>query len=190
MRSIALSIAHRVQGLDAQAEDAARLIADEASRLYDAMHGMIPRLTPLVLDSFGLAEALGDLVERTRRSHAGLQIELSVELGDAALGSDTTLALYRAAQEGISNALRHGQAGRIDLRVAGTADAVTLDLRDDGTGLLHDWSERAGHHGLRWLAERVEALGGAFHVEAAAPRGVRLQVQLPLTAPAEAVGVE
>jgi two-component system sensor histidine kinase UhpB len=190
MRSIALSIAHRVQGLDAQAEDAARLIADEASRLYDAMHGMIPRLTPLVLDSFGLAEALGDLVERTRRSHVGLQIELRVELGGAALGSDTTLALYRAAQEGISNALRHGQAGRIDLRVAGSADAVTLDLRDDGAGLLHGWSERAGHHGLRWLAERVEALGGAFHVEAAAPRGVRLQVQLPLTAPAEAVGVE
>src|SRR6185369_6574174 len=63
MRSMALSFAQRVGALDAQAEQAARLIADESSRLYDAMHGIIPRLTPLVLDNFGLAEALDDLVE-------------------------------------------------------------------------------------------------------------------------------
>src|SRR5205085_3859322 len=44
MRSMALSIAQRVQASDAESERAARLIADESSRLYDAMHGLIPRL--------------------------------------------------------------------------------------------------------------------------------------------------
>ena len=48
MRSMALSVAQRVSALDAPAEQAARLVADECSRLYDAMHGIIPRLTPLV----------------------------------------------------------------------------------------------------------------------------------------------
>ena len=186
MRSIALSLAQRVHTLDPEAESAARLIADEASRLYDAMHGIIPRLTPLVLDNFGLGEALGDLAERTRRSQPGLQIALRVELGGAALGSDAALALYRAAQEGISNALRHGEAKSLQLAVIGAADAVTLELCDDGKGLAPDWAGRTGHYGLRWLAERAEALGGTFGVEPREPHGVRLQVQLPL----EAVALE
>lgn len=182
MRSMALSIAQRMHTLDPQAEQAARLIADESSRLYDAMHGIIPRLTPLVLDNFGLAEALDDLVERTGRSQPGLRIELRVELGHAALGSDAALALYRAAQEGISNALRHGQARILQLAVACDAGAVTLDLSDDGNGLAPDWSTRTGHYGLRWMADRVEALDGEFRIETVSPRGVHLQVRLPLNA--------
>ena len=180
MRSMALSIAQRVRTLDPQAEQAARTIAEESSRLYDAMHGMIPRLTPLVLDNFGLAEALADLVERTRRSQPGVQIELHVDLADAQLGSEPALALYRAAQEGITNALRHGQAQHVRLSVQGRAAEVVLELVDDGVGLAPGWADKAGHHGLRWLGERVCILGGQFEVAAATPRGTQLSVRLPL----------
>ena len=186
MRSMALSIAQRTHGRDAEAEQAARLIAEEASRLYDAMHGLIPRLAPLVLDRFGLADALDDLVERTRRSQRdAVQLELQVALGEAHLSADAALALYRAAQEGITNALRHGQARRIALRVeASAADAaapvVTLEVVDDGRGLAAEPAPaRRGHHGLRWLAERVEGLGGSFAVERVAPHGTRLRASVP-----------
>ena len=181
VRSMALSIATRVRLLDPQSEQAARLIADESSRLYDAMHGMIPRLTPLMLDNFGLADALTDLVERTQRSHADVSIALKVELADAVLGSDASLALYRAAQEGVTNAMRHGQAHRVQLTVMGHAGEVTLELIDDGQGLASDWAQRPGHHGLRWLGERVQGLGGSFEIAPALPRGVRLHVSLPLS---------
>ena len=185
MRSMALSIAQRVGPLDAQAEQAARLIAEESSRLYDAMQGMIPRLAPLVLDSLGLAEALGDLTERTRRSHAGVQIDLRVDLAGASLSGDAALTLYRAAQEGITNALRHGQADQLALSVQGGPNAATLTLTDNGHGLAADWQQRPGHHGLRWLRERVEALGGSLHLRAADPQaalrpGATLHVELPL----------
>ncbi|MDL2338517.1 MAG: HAMP domain-containing protein [Pseudomonadota bacterium] len=183
MRSMALSIAQRTRGRDAQSEQAAQLIADESARLYDAMHGMIPRLTPMVLDNFGLAEALGDLVERTRRSHPDIQIDLQVDLADTPLDTEQALALYRAAQEGITNGLRHGQATLLGLTVRREADAVLLRLIDNGIGLAPDWAQRVGHHGLRWLSERVEALGGAFEVGAAPSQGVLLQVRLPLPAP-------
>lgn len=186
MRSMALSIATRVRSLDPEAEQAARLIAEESSRLYDAMHGIIPRLTPLVLDNFGLADALNDLVERTRRSHADVQIALKVELEDAVLDSDASLALYRTAQEGLTNAMRHGQARQLALVVQGRAGEVTLELIDDGQGLPPKGSQRSGHHGLRWLAERVQGLGGSFEIAPASPRGVRLHVRLPLPATAEA----
>ena len=109
MRSMALSIAQRTASADPQVERAARLIADESSRLYDAMHGIIPRLTPMALDSLGLGEALNDLVRRTRSNHAEVEIALQVELAGANLSSDAALALYRVTQEGITNA--RGGAG-------------------------------------------------------------------------------
>ncbi|MGY4831040.1 HAMP domain-containing protein [Sphaerotilaceae bacterium SBD11-9] len=179
MRSMALSIAQRMKSLDPQAEAAARVIAEESSRLYDAMHGIIPRLTPLVLDNFGLAEALADLVERTRRSHPGVQIELHTEMGEARLGSDAALALYRAAQEGLTNAVRHGQASHIGVSLRAGSQDVALDVLDDGVGLPAGWADKKGHHGLRWLAERVQGLGGRFELQPAAANGVLLSVHIP-----------
>lgn len=189
IRSLALSIAQRVHGRDADSEQAARLIADESSRLYDAMHGLIPRLTPLVLDSFGLADALSELVQRTRASQPGLQLESRVALGDTHLSGDAALALYRAAQEGITNALRHGQADRVALDVKAVDGAVELDVVDNGSGLAPDWAQRTGHYGLRWLRERIAGLGGRIELSGHAPRGTRLMVSLP-AAPAGLAGAQ
>jgi len=189
MRSMALSIAQRVQALDPQSEQAARLIAEESGRLYTAMHGMIPRLTPLVLDKFGLVAALEDLVERTRNSHGGVQVEwhLEIELDRLRLDTDTALVLYRAAQEGITNALRHGEARHIVLALQGDEQTVKLTLTDDGRGLPGPDAARetsTGHYGLRWLAERIDSLGGDLRLEPAAPSGAQLTVRLPLPAAA------
>lgn len=193
IRSMALSVAQRTQGRDDTSAQAARLIADESSRLYDAMHGLIPRLTPLVLDSFGLAEAMRDLAERTRQAHAGVQVDLQLRLDEAPIDPDAAIALYRAAQEGVTNALRHGQATQLRLSVergSGTSgttpdgaparDGLRLVLRDNGKGLPAEGLQREGHYGLRWLRERVEALDGRVALEPATPHGAQLQVWIPL----------
>jgi two-component system sensor histidine kinase UhpB len=185
IRSMALSIASRTQGRDAEAEAAARLIAEESSRLYDAMHGIIPRLSPLVLDRFGLAEALADLAERTRRSQ-GIDVQVQVDLaalGEAPLQPDTALAVYRAAQEGMSNALRHGHATRLQLAVQVQGSDLLLELADNGAGLpAGGVPPGAGHHGVRWMAERAQALGGHFELLARAAGGTLLRLQLPVAA--------
>jgi len=186
MHSMAVSIAQRVRGIDAQAEQAARTIADESSRLYEAMHGIIPRLTPLVLDNFGLADALADLVERTRRSQSGVVIDLQADLGGASLDADTALALYRGAQEGTTNALRHGHASHVRVELRRDGDTALLTVTDDGVGLGAD-PPPSGHHGLRWLAERAEGLGGTFRIASREARGAELQVRLPLQAAEAAV---
>jgi two-component system, NarL family, sensor histidine kinase UhpB len=182
MRSLAVSIEQRVAATDKPSAEAARVIAEEASRLYDAMHGIIPRLAPLVLDNFGLVEALNDLVERTRRSHEGVAIDTDFAIGDAPLPPELALTLYRAAQEGITNALRHGQAQHVQLSLHSDAREVTLELTDEGVGLPAAGWRRTGHYGLRWLAERVETLKGELRVEANTPRGVRLLIRMPTIA--------
>jgi len=180
IRSLALSIAQRTQDTDPTAAQAARVIAEESSRQYEAMQGLIPRLAPLVIDRFGLGAALDDLVVRTRRLHPGVAVQLACALDGVALSPDAALALYRAAQEGITNALRHGHARRLDLDVRATEDGdLCLTLDDDGEGLAADWHAPSGHHGLRWLQERVGDLGGRIEVAPAGTRGVRLQVRVP-----------
>ena len=107
-----------------------------------------------------------------------MQVEVDIALGDTPLSSDAALALYRTAQEGITNALRHGQATRLTLSLRASGDIVSFELLDDGRGLSADWAERPGHHGLTWLRERVESLGGQFMLEPASPRGVRLRAEV------------
>ena len=107
-------------------------------------------------------------------------LDAELTLGNARVPADAALALYRAAQEGITNALRHGEATHLTLRLAGTADEVALLLRDDGRGLPEGGPPRDGHYGLRWLRERVEALRGSVTLENLPPRGAQLAVRLPL----------
>jgi two-component system, NarL family, sensor histidine kinase UhpB len=179
IKSLALAVAQRSAGRDDESQRAATLIAGESTRLYDAMHGLIPRLAPTLLDRFGLVDALRDLVERARASQPGITIEATLDAGDAALSHDAALALYRAAQEGITNAVRHAKPQHIRVELAAQHGTVSLRVTDDGSGLADGWAQREGHYGLRWLRERVAALGGQFAVAAAPGRGVRLDVTMP-----------
>lgn len=181
IRSLAMSVARRCEHADPQTAQAVHVISEEAGRLYDHMHGMIPRLAPMALDTLGLGDALGDLMDRLRASHPEVHFELQLRELPEHLGGVTALAAYRAVQEGITNALRHGRAGRIAV-TAGTADGrLALAVRDDGAGLPADWRS-SGHFGLRWLSERMEALGGRFTIANRDGGGVELRAEIPLTA--------
>lgn len=178
IRSLAMAIT--TQSKDPGTTDAARLISEEAGRLYDAMHGLIPRLMPLSLDTLGLADTLENLVRDWQRRYP--QVALSARHAlSADLGPSVTLTIYRVAQEGLINALRHAQATRVEIDLQAHPDRILLTITDDGVGLPPDWS-RPGHFGLRGLAERVEHLGGDFKVGNCMPHGVRITAEIPLVA--------
>src|SRR3984893_5736554 len=176
IRSLATAIA--TQSGEPAMSEAARLISQEAARLYDAMHGLIPRLAPLSLDMLGLAESLESLVRDWQRRHPALLLKLRHQL-PADLGASVSLAAYRVVQEGLVNAVRHAQARRVMIDVSSTAERMIVSVGDDGVGLSAHWS-RPGHFGLRGLAERVEHLGGSLQVRNSEPHGVTLTAEIPL----------
>ena len=180
IRSLALAIASQAGAHDSSTADVARLISEEAARLYDAMHGLIPRLTPLSLDTLGLAATLESLVRDWQRRHPSVALSLSQEL-PLELGPSVTLTIYRVVQEGLINALRHAQASKVDIAVQCDARRIVATVTDDGVGLPTGWA-RPGHFGLRGLAERVQQLGGTFSVGSAEGRGVKLAADVPLGA--------
>ena len=178
IRSLAVAIAAQGGARDPPTAEAARLISEEAARLYDAMHGLIPRLMPLSLDTIGLADTLENLVRDWQRRNPHVRLSLEHDLS-APLGPSVTLAIYRVVQEGLINALRHAQASRVAIQVQADANKVVVTVADDGVG-MPALGMPPGRFGLRGLAERVAHLGGFFEVGASAPHGVRLSAQIPL----------
>jgi two-component system, NarL family, sensor histidine kinase UhpB len=176
MRSLAMAIA--TQSSETGISEAARLICDEAARLYDAIHGLIPRLRPLSLDTLGLAESLENLVRDWQRRQPTPLLSLRHQLASD-LGTSVTLAAYRVVQEGLVNALRHAHATRVMIDVSSTERRMIVSVTDDGVGLPAQWS-RPGHFGLRGLAERIEHLGGTLQVRNNEPHGVCLTAEIPL----------
>jgi two-component system, NarL family, sensor histidine kinase UhpB len=179
IRSLAIAIATQGGVRDPSTGETARLISEEAARLYDAMHGLIPRLMPLSLDTLGLADTLENLVRDWQRRNPAISLTLEHDLA-APLGPSVTLAIYRVVQEGLINALRHAQASRVAIAVQSNAQRIVVSVTDDGVGMPSQGAQ-PGHFGLRGLAERVGHLGGTFDVSECKPHGVRLSAQIPLT---------
>jgi two-component system sensor histidine kinase UhpB len=175
IRSLAQAIA--TQQDRERTVEAARLISEEAARLYDAMHSLIPRLAPPSLDSLGLVATLENLVRDWQRRHPAVAIRLEHRL-PADLGPSVTLALYRVVQEGLVNALRHARAAHIDIRLEADGERLRVQVADDGLGLPADWA-RPGHYGLRGLADRLRQLQGECTVAARPEGGTLLSAEIP-----------
>jgi len=95
-----------------------------------------------------------------------------------ALPNAYRLALYRTAQEALTNVQRHAQASQVWLVLSTTNTAVSLLVSDDGQGLTLS-GEQTGF-GLRGLGERAAELGGELHLEARRGGGTQLTFSLPL----------
>jgi two-component system sensor histidine kinase UhpB len=180
-------LAARLPETDALGREAAQLIDSEAARLYDAMHGMIPRLTPLALGPLGLPDALRDLVASLRRRHPGFEFSLRTEGPDTPVDPGPALVAYRTAQEALNNAIKHSGGTHLDLLLTRDTHTMTLTLTDDGRGLPPP-GERPERFGLPGLRERAAALGGDFVAERRPEGGTRVSVHLPCQAPAEMGG--
>lgn len=164
----------------------ARELADLA---YRETRAAISGLHSLVLDDLGLVAALESLAQ-TATSDAGPQIRLFV---DPAVPIDdipdhAATALYRIAQEALSNAVRHADATSVVLSMRHVGDSIVLGCADDGKGFdsAERRTERAQdgegtqHFGLSSIAERCAVIEASLRVESAPGRGTTILVELPL----------
>jgi len=179
IKSLGFAISHRAQGQDVRIAESARMVVACADAMYESVHQMVGQLRPLALDRFGLADALQDLVEQARTQHPGVHIQLQIESPLNAVLGERATAVYRIAQESLTNALRHAQAQQITLHVRAEPQQLVLEVRDDGRGLHKDW-EQTSHFGVIGMRERAESLGGTFVIEPIGAGGVRMRATLPI----------
>ena len=141
-------------------------------------------LRPIYLEDLGLVPAL-DMMARDMGKALDLPILFQTEGTSQRLPPNTELALYRIAQEGLSNVARHAQATQALISLTFDAEGVCLNIRDDGKGFDVPDSPAemapAGHYGLLGIQERAEAIGARLRIHSEAGAGTQLAVCLPLT---------
>jgi len=117
---------------------------------------------------------LDDLVAQARG--AGLEIDAAVEGRARTLPSAVELAAYRICQEAVTNVLRHAGPARAHMRLAYGADALVVEVDDDGRG---GSGRNGGGTGLSGMRERAAALGGTFEAGPRPGGGFRVRASLP-----------
>ncbi|MFA5838263.1 MAG: ATP-binding protein [Bellilinea sp.] len=140
-------------------------------------------LRPIYLEDLGLAAALEMLAkESTQVGRTPVKFEVSGE--SHRLAPEVEVALYRMAQEALSNAQQHAQAFQIWLQLRFTPETVTLTISDDGAGFevpeMPDVYARQGHFGLLSLTERAELIGGDLKIWSGG-KGTKIEVTVPQT---------
>ncbi|MEU9305646.1 sensor histidine kinase [Streptomyces sp. NPDC048269] len=136
-------------------------------------------------EPFSLSTALADLVHHVDGGPPSVTLSLAGD--EHGYRAEALTALYRAAQEGITNARRHADATRVELSAVYGDHEARLVVADDGRGFPADSRTRQSGFGLRGMRERLALLGGRVQVEAAAGRGTVLTVTVPRTAGPAAV---
>ena len=155
-------------------------LRDLAAQTLDEVRKLALELRPSVLDDLGLVAALRQHVRATEE-RTGLSTQLTVSGLDEAdrLPASVETALFRIAQEAITNAIRHANAHSVQVRLRRGPDAVTLEVRDDGVGLGATAGLDAEHQGLFGMRERAHLLGGTLQVANVSPRGTLVQASIP-----------
>ena len=177
VKTIATSLANRTRDKQPDLHQPAQTIVDVSAQMYDAMHGIVRQLRPLVLDQLGLQAALQELVGSQQARHPGIRFSLAISGDLARVSAEVAIAAYRMVQECLTNVVRHAEATEADVSVNAATD-LTLTVRDNGRGQRADPNDRSERYGLIGMRERAEGLGGSFQWQG--DKGVRVVVSLPL----------
>lgn len=187
MAAALFSVDLAIAALGGSPEDARGELQNARVLLRDALddvRGMMTGLRPRILEERGLLAALESLSGTTPLWGPSLIVDSHGFDADMRLAPDIELALYRIAQEAISNARRHGAAEQVQVSIERTSGAVTLTIRDDGHGFL---PHRIGPpslvgFGLPGMRERANALGGELTIESSPGKGTLVAVTAPIAA--------
>lgn len=141
----------------------------------DEVRGIARSLRPSVLDDLGLPYAIHALADVTEEQ-GGVEVERRIEFVLPPLPEPGELALYRIAQEAVTNALRHADARRIEICLQPKGRGVYLEIRDDGRGMLYANEVEGG--GMRGMRERAVAVGTDLQIESRPGSGTRVWVSV------------
>jgi len=178
---VALSSAlRRGAGYEAVVTDAVVQLGEEIAKL----RGLITDLRPASLSELGLQAALEALAHRVS-TRTGTEVKTVVALAfDAGaererLDHELEEAIYRVAQEGLTNASKHAHASHVEVKVIERTREVELTVTDDGVGF--DPASASRGYGLAGVRERADLVGGTARVDSSPGGGTTLSAIFPAT---------
>ena len=151
------------------------------ARSLDELQRLIANLRPSHLDDLGLPAALRWWAGETQKV-AGITVTVTVAGTEHPLASPVKIALFRIAQEALTNVIKHAQAQNVAITLTYSGADVRIEVQDDGWGFDVERAmsdERRQSWGLLGMRERASLLGGEFTLDSHPGRGTRIAVVIP-----------
>ena len=175
LTAVALRAEHALGQGGLEGQDLAELAAVVQQSLQD-LRRISRELRPEALDELGLVNALIALCSRVAEQ-SGLQVHRRLDAGLPALSPGVELAVYRVAQEALTNAMRHSKATEATVSLSREQGALALTITDNGKGLDEDLVEGGGLTGMR---ERAMLIGADLAITSDPGAGVTVRLRLGL----------
>jgi len=141
-------------------------------------------LRPIYLEDLGLVTAL-EMLTRETESGSGVKVTFRKQGNEKRMAAPVELALYRMAQEALSNVSRHARASQANLSIRYQDEAVEMEISDNGVGFQAPTTPAdfapSGHFGLLGMYERADLIGAKLAINSSPGKGTRLTVQLSQT---------
>ena len=152
--------------------------------LLESVRATAAALRFTVLDDLGLVPALETLAATFQlRTGAHCVLDVAPELSSMELPSETSGALFRIAQELLTNVMRHAAASQVHIQLRRSAGQVTLEVTDNGKGITSEGLVKPDSFGFRGMQERASLLGGHFHIAGTLGVGTTARASVPARHP-------
>jgi two-component system sensor histidine kinase UhpB len=144
----------------------------------DEVRRIARELRPEMLEDLGLVSALTEL-SRKFAGQSGIRVQRSFADDLPRLSEEAEIAVYRVAQESLTNVARHAEASHVDIALQPGIDSVVLRVVDNGRGLSETAASTNGHAGIRGMRERALLVGGALAIKRGRDGGVEVRLEVP-----------
>ena len=142
-----------------------------------ASHRIQHALRPAVLDA-GLVAAL-EWLARDFAERSGIKVDFHANRDEFEIAPDRAAALYRVAQEALTNIHKHAQATHVHVQLFALPDEIALEVADDGSGFDAASLQVTPGFGVRGMIERARGLGGWAEVSSSQRRGTTVMFSIP-----------
>jgi two-component system sensor histidine kinase UhpB len=177
LTAVSIQAERAADGDPALASQALRRVADAVRESLGEVRRIAGELRPEALDDLGLVNALIALCTRvSAQDGPSVRRELQGELPP--LPPDVELVVYRIAQEGLTNALRHSGAHTTTVSLKADAETVTLRVADDGKGMPPQLPH--GTAGIAGMRERALLVGGRLSIRSRPEQGTEVRLTIPV----------
>ena len=160
---------------------AAKLRSMEGSidQTIAAVQRIATELRPGVLDGLGLEAAIEWYV-REFEKRTGIACRFRSDLGAARSDSERATAVFRILQEALTNVARHAGATQVEVDLSADRERLTLEVKDNGRGILEDRVTELESLGLLGMRERARSLGGSLSIRGSPGQGTSVTLTLPV----------
>ena len=146
--------------------------------LVKSVRKIATELRPPILDQLGLPAAIEWVAhDFTRRT--GIPCAATIVPDMATISAELGTALFRIAQEALTNVVRHAGASRVEIQLQVRPDLITLEVTDDGKGITENAVHGPASLGILGMRERAAAQGGVLEVGPIVPHGTRISAWFP-----------